>query len=143
MASSRRMNPATRRPWPTPALPADIRTRSIASAAYATDERASEERTARPVAFDSRSDSRCRVSRGRPTSTRLALRQRVMECRSGLPKESRQGGNEDGGDHGGGREAPPAPRVNDEGFKGRQIGGEQEAGARDRDEPARRPGPGD
>src|SRR5260370_31475196 len=74
MASSSTMKPPTVRAWPVPAGPAAMRTSSIASVAYATEERASEERTASPVRLDSRSDSRSCIESGRPTSTRLIAR---------------------------------------------------------------------
>ena len=55
------------------ALPAAIRTSKISSVAYATDERASEERTANASALLSRSSAWALVGNDLPIKTRLRL----------------------------------------------------------------------
>ena len=71
------------------AVPATTSTRTISSVAYATDDSASEERTARPVTFDSRSWwARC-DGIGFPTTKRLTWEKDLLRARD--PSNSRRG----------------------------------------------------
>ena len=65
--------------------PASRSTRRISSVAYATEERLSEAKTARPVTLSRRSWRACAVAMGRPTNSCL---RRLIFTR-GLPKALR------------------------------------------------------
>jgi len=57
----------------TLAVPASIKTRRISSVAYATEDSASDEKTAKAIRFERRSWTACAVLRGSPNSQRLNI----------------------------------------------------------------------
>src|SRR5687767_8888031 len=68
------------------AAPATTRTRRISSVAYATDERLSEAKIARPLAFERRSCRATAVGNGRPTSRRLRPESMEVDDTGGASK---------------------------------------------------------
>src|SRR5712692_5926445 len=146
---SSRMKADTSRFWLTPACPASISTTSMASVAYATEDSASEESTASPVTFESRSDSSCRVSSGFPTNRRLMDRQSMganyseprpnrTACgrRPGSPGAAHPGEGDppDRGHDGRRHDAPAADGVDHEQLERREIQREGEAQGGEGDE---------
>src|SRR4029434_8752842 len=74
---------------PSAAVPARTRTSSTSSVAYATEDSASEEKTARADVFESRSCLACAVASGDPTNSFLTA---LIFTRGGLWRPYARGG---------------------------------------------------